>query len=508
MTTALIVLLAIVLTGLVALPLAAPGQADPLPDDRDPDLLDLQEERDALLGAIRELDARDDLPAARRDELRARYEAKAARVLRSLDERSDELEGRATPTRSTRPLRANWGIVGLLVVSAGIAATLGGFVLPRIGQDALAITSSDQEFAAASELRDLRRAAERDPSGAAWTDVGDLYWSQQDAEGALEAYGTAVQEYDDAPARAYQRLGLLTLQSDLPQARVLLEQARLRAPNDPNMVGTLAELYLQTGDYAAALEAFEDLASLPQAAGDELVQRRIELLREVAPLATAAEEEPGAEAISALADALWSAEARELAVGEYFTVLTEYDAENPVALARVGETMFLEGRTEDAVLMLERARAAASARDVDMPESGLLFLGNAAFAAGDMSLAIEAWEDYLLVAESPGRIPQLIERAQAMQAGQPDPGLAPVGDDVQAISDGAALYQAACAGCHGVQGGGGNGPALAGNPASGRAANVEDLIRYGRGLMPGFQAQFDDTQITTLRDWVVATFAP
>lgn len=508
MTVALIVLLAVVLTALVALPFAAPNQADALPDQRDPDLLDLQEERDALLGAIRELDAREDLPEARREELRARYESKAARVLRALDERTDELEGRAEPVRTSRPLRANWGVVGLLIVTAGIAATLGGFVLPRIGQDALAITASQDELDAATALRDLRRVAEREPSGSAWTAVGDLYWSRQDAQGALEAYTTAVEEFDDAPARAYQRLGLLTLQSDLPRAQVLLEQARLRAPTDPNMVGTLAELYLQTGDYGQALDAFEDLAALPQASGDELVQERLTLLREVAPLARAADEDPTLERSSALADALWAADARELAVGEYFQILTEFDAEDPLALARVGETMFLEGRTDDAVLMLQRARASADARDVAVPQTALLFLGNAAFAAGDMPLAIDAWQDYLVVADDPGRVPQLIERAQAMEAGEADPGLAPVGENVQAIDDGASLYQAACAGCHGVQGGGGSGPALAGNPASGRPANVEDLIRYGRGLMPGFQAQLDDEQIILLRDWVVATFGP
>jgi len=506
-TVALIVLLAIVLTGLVALPLAAPGQADPLPDARDPDLVDLQEERDALLGAIRELDARDDLPAARREELHARYEAKAARVLRALDERKGELEG-AAPPPAARRLRANWGIVGLLVVSAGIAATLGGFVLPRVGEDATLTTSFQRNLDAGAAVRDLTRAAERDPSGEAWAAVGDVYWGAQDAAGAVEAYTTAIEQFDDAPARAYQRVGLLTLQTDLPRARVLLEQARLRAPDDPNMIGTLAELYLQTGDYAAALDAFEALAALPQAGADPLVQQRVALLRQVAPLAADAQASPSLDRTSALADALWEADARELAVGQYFTVLTEYDPQDPVALGRVGEVMFLEGRSEDAMLMLQRARTSAAERDVAVPQNALLFLGNAAFAAGELPLAIDAWQDYLAVADDPGRVPQLIERAQAIQAGEPDPGLAPVGADVQAVASGPELYQAACASCHGVQGGGGSGPALAGNPSVARVANVEDLIRYGRGLMPGFQAQLDEDQITTLRDWVVATFAP
>ena len=507
MTVALIVLLAVVLTGLVALPLAAPSQADPLPDDRDPELLDLQEERDALLGAIRELDARDDLPQERRDELHARYEAKAARVLRALDERADELEGQAPAPRARTP-RANWGIVGLVVIGAGIAATLGGFVLPRVGQDALPITASQEQFETASALRDLRRAAEREPSGPAWAAVGDVYWAAQDAEGALDAYSTAVRDHDDAPARAYQRLALLTLQSDVAEARSLLEEARDRAPQDPAMVGTLAELYLQTGDYPAALAAFEDLAALPQAADDALVQDRLALLREVAPLAEAAASQPAAERTAAIADALWAADARQLAVSEYFTILTEFDAEDPVALGRVGEVMFLEGRTDDAVLMLQRARASAQAREVSLPETALLFLGNAAFAAGDMPLAIDAWEDYLAVVDDPGRVPELIDRARAVEAGEPDPGLASTRPNLETISDGPGLYQALCVSCHGVEGGGGSGPALAGNPAVSRVANVEDLIRYGRGLMPGFQAQLDDEQVETLRDWVVATFAP
>src|SRR6056297_2845217 len=111
MTIVLIVLLALVLTALVVLPLAMPSQADPLPDDRDPLTQDLEEERDALLGAIRELDAREDLGAARREELRARYEAKAARVLRSLDERNESLAGRTPPPEPARTPRASWGLV-------------------------------------------------------------------------------------------------------------------------------------------------------------------------------------------------------------------------------------------------------------------------------------------------------------------------------------------------------------------------------------------------------------
>ena len=78
-TTILIVLLALVAFAYVVLPLVAPGQSDPLPDDRDPVLTDLQEERDALYRAIRELDNREDIAPQRLEALRTRYEAKALR---------------------------------------------------------------------------------------------------------------------------------------------------------------------------------------------------------------------------------------------------------------------------------------------------------------------------------------------------------------------------------------------------------------------------------------------
>jgi len=506
-TTALIVLLAAVLAGLVILPVALPGQADALPDDRDPETTDLGEERDALLGAIRELDARDDLPKERRDELRARYEAKAARVLRALDEQLAESSGQ--PARQPlRRLRANWGVAVLLVVSAGVAATLGGYVLPRVGPNATVTTSFADDLAAAERIRELRRSAERDPSGSAWSAVGDAYWAAQGAEGAFGAYTTAIEEYEDAPARAYQRLALLSLSSDVDRARVLLEQARLRAPDDPNTLGTLGELYLQTGEYAASLEAFEALAALPTAANDPLVAERVELLRTTVPRAEATLNEPSAATFGALADTLWNAGALDAATREYFRLLTRFDPEEPVALARVGQVLFREGRNDDALMMLQRARATAAERQLLLSETALLFLGNAAFASGDYGLAIDAWEDHLAVAPDPGRVPQLIERARALQAGLPDPGLAPVGDDVQALASGPELFQASCAVCHGPQGRGGSGPPLAGNPAAGRPANVADLIRFGRGLMPGFQAQLSPEQILTLRDWVVDTFGP
>jgi len=528
-TVALIVLLALALTALVIVPMAVPGQTDPLPDQRDPTLLDLEEERDALLGAIRELDARDDMTEERRAELRARYEAKAAKVLRALDARRDELgDAPATPPPPPRRRAAPWGAVGLVVIAAGIAATLGGWVLPRVGQNATVTSFFEEDLAAATEVRDLRRATEEDPSAATWTALGDAYWAAEDAEGARDAYAAAVEDFDDAPARAYQRLGFLALQEDVERARVLLEQARLRGSEDPNTLGTLGELYLQAGEFVASLEAFEALAADPGAAQDPLVQERLAMLREVAPLARQVEDDPNAQTVTALGEALWRADARNAAARRFFRVITELDPRHPRALARVGELLFLDGRSADALEVLDRAREAAAERDAELPENALLFLGNAAFAQESWNLAIDAWQQHMDVTGSTGRVPQLIEQARALRDGTADAGAAdvalpgmpdpagaappgmPAGGDatVQASADGEGLYRQYCAACHGPSGGGGTGPRLAGNRNAGRPGNVENLIRFGRGTMPGFAGQLSDAQVEALRDWVVASFGP
>ena len=90
----IIILLALVLLSYSVVPLLFPKQADRLPSDKDPLLQDLEEERDALFRAIRELEARGDLAASRREQLQTRYEAKAAKVLKSLDDRQQELRGK------------------------------------------------------------------------------------------------------------------------------------------------------------------------------------------------------------------------------------------------------------------------------------------------------------------------------------------------------------------------------------------------------------------------------
>jgi mono/diheme cytochrome c family protein len=65
-------------------------------------------------------------------------------------------------------------------------------------------------------------------------------------------------------------------------------------------------------------------------------------------------------------------------------------------------------------------------------------------------------------------------------------GLQPVTSDLASAPLGEQRYVQLCAACHGLQGGGGVGPPLAGNTNLENTQLVIPTILYGRGLMPGF----------------------
>src|SRR5690625_7626489 len=97
-------------------------------------MVDLEEERDALLRAIHELDNRADLSEERRAQLRTRYEAKAARVLRQIDERSaDPVTDQAEAASPPPGRRVPWGGVILALTFVRIAAGLRRRALPPAG---------------------------------------------------------------------------------------------------------------------------------------------------------------------------------------------------------------------------------------------------------------------------------------------------------------------------------------------------------------------------------------
>jgi cytochrome c oxidase subunit 2 len=82
----------------------------------------------------------------------------------------------------------------------------------------------------------------------------------------------------------------------------------------------------------------------------------------------------------------------------------------------------------------------------------------------------------------------LAETAQAQEAGTSDLG--------------AETYAGACAKCHGPEGEGDIGPALAGNALLQNAEGVEDVVRNGRNRMPPVGKDWGERQMSALTDYL------
>lgn len=498
LTIILVVLLALIAFAYVSLPLLFPAQADPLPDDRDPVLTDLQEERDALFRAIRELDNRGDIAPERIAELKTRYEAKAAKTLEALDVRRRELGGRPAP-RAAGVRRVPVGAIVALTLVLAAGAVLPSFVLPRIGEEATVTTT---DVAAASQLRDLQRAAQSEPTATNLLALGDAYLSLQMMTEAADTYQRVVDTTDPVPAAAYQRLAVLAFGTDLTRAQTLLELARDAEPENPDTLFLLSEVAYANGELALAHESLLRFLDVMPEAPDPSVQARLALLEELAVLGPAAAAEPSETNLMALADAYWRGGDSQNAINVYFGILTGPNPANPVALARTGEAMLLAGSREDGVALLERAATAAGSL-ADLEPSSVLALANGYFGLARYQQAADAYGAYISqVGEAQaGTAPTLLESAQALAAGLPDPH-----QSAQQVS-GQLVFAANCAECHGPAARGGTGPALAGNARAANAANVRDAVSFGRGLMPGFSAQLSETELAAVVTYVTQVLA-
>ncbi len=375
----------------------------------------MEEERDALFRAIRELEAREDLQVERRAQLRARYEAKAARVLRALDERYEELSGKPRGKPLPNRRRPPYGILGLLALMVISAFAMSNFVLPRIGPNATITSFFEEDLTRARELRDLERAARRTPDAENLLALADAYWQVGELETAEETYLQIVSDIQPVPAAAYQRLGFLSIRRDLEEAETYLSLAREADPENLDTLYTLGELRFALGDFVGAKTVWQELLALPQGSGDEGVLARMTLIEAVIPLQERLAEEASEANLLALADMFWRFEERERAADLYVRVLTENDPHNALALSRIGQLLFFRGRNDEAIQFLERARA------VDPTDTtNLLFLGNGYFSMERYQEAIDSWEAYVEVAgsEEAGRVPELIASARARRASQ------------------------------------------------------------------------------------------
>lgn len=536
LTTVLIIVLALLVVTYAALPLLGPRSLlDPLPNDRDPLLADLEEERDTLLRAIRELEGRHDLAPERRDALRARYEAKAALSLKALEAETGRQRAQPLPVTSVPAAgrRLPIGALSLLVIALATTASLGSFVLPRVGQGTVTTFFAD-DLRAAEALRELIRAADRNPNISNWMALGEAYWTLADSEGAERSYREVLTLADadstSAPLTAYKRLALLRLQNDIPGALALLMQARAVDPTDPETLFAIGELSFALGELEASAASFEAYLLTPEGAGDPDAVARLELVMRIAPAAAAIDLERNTQTLLALAGVFWESGSVDPAGELYFEVLTQHDPLDSTALSRIGQLLFMRSMNSDAISLLEQAAGVAGGLQNLEPQASL-FLGNAYAINGDDDGAARAWGEHIaLVGEaSAGRVVGMRDAAIARLAGDMAPiaGIAPtpeVRNDSEMLSSaqrataaldnpfeletlGGELFAQHCAVCHGAMGEGGAGVRLLGNARAGDANNSRNIIRAGRGIMPGFGNVLAEAEIDVLVRWVASTLA-
>ncbi len=496
LTTIVIGLLVLIAFFYVAIPLLAPDQVDPLPDDRDPHLVDLTEEKAALLRAIQELDARVDLPEDRRRQLHERYEAKAAKVLTAIDEREAALAARVQKSERTAAKRVPVGAVVVLGAFLLLAAAVPTYLLPRVNSTDT-ITTTDVDVA--QQLQAAQRAAQSDPSAENLLALGDMYLGLQRLDEAEATYRRIVDEVSPVPVDAYKRLAILALQSDLAQAQGWLQLASGVQPDDAETLYLLGEVAFARGDLDRAAEAFSAFAATPDGTSEPTAQRRIALIERVKPLQAAVLADPSEANLLALGDAYWEASEPQKAVESYFRVLTDYDSSQPQALSRTGQLLYVAGRPSDAVGAIERAATAAGGV-AELEPDAVMTLADAYSQTGALEDAARTYDLYaeLVGPELGAPAKALAEAARAQASGAADGG----GTDAGLTVAGRQVFSTYCVECHGQRGEGGIGAQLAGNQRATSEANVRDAVRFGRGMMPAFQASLEPAQLDAVVAYV------
>jgi len=232
-----------------------------------------------------------------------------------------------------------------------------------------------------------------------------------------------------------------------------------------------------------------------------------ESLSNLAELKRRAEEKNDVDSWLAYADAAWK-EGDYNAAAEGYKKVLELDDKNLKAWKRMGILFYMSGFPEDAANVLAVV-VSFNPQDTE----ALLFLGQAYSSLGRFEEAIGAWKRYIqaggpqkeyvegMIKAAEERLAQMPADSQSQSGMPPDhppvanSGESAAGSDVppdhpaapvgmEDIVDGKIVYHDKCAACHGQNGEGGIGPALARNPVLKVDGAVEEVVTRGTGTMP------------------------
>jgi len=238
---------------------------------------------------------------------------------------------------------------------------------------------------------------------------------------------------------------------------------------------------------------------------------------DLAELKKRAEEKNDVDSWLAYADAAWK-EGDYNAAAEGYKKVLELDDKNLKAWKRMGILFYMSGFPEDAANVLAVV-VSFNPQDTE----ALLFLGEAYSSLGRFEEAIGAWKRYIqaggpqkeyvegMIKTAEERLAQMPAGSQPQSAMPPDhppipnDGQSAAGSDVppdhpaapagmEDVVDGKIVYRDKCAACHGQNGEGGIGPALARNPVLKVDGAVEEIVTRGTGTMPAIEMSEKELQ--------------
>ncbi|GHF98117.1 cytochrome c family protein [Deinococcus piscis] len=269
MSLGLMLLLGLMLAAalaLVLLPYARPV-LDPPAEQR----AALEAQRDDLYTQLRQIP---DTDAG--DVVRLPLEARAARILRQLDELPATPPPPQAQGRSAALARAGWGVA--------LALTLAGALTLFPAWQKLGIGAAEaSQVTAAQQLPGLRSAAQSAKSAASYNAWGDAAFQQGSYGEALRAYTESL-KLDPRQPQPLRRLGTLLLnresmggqplgEQEAGQAFALIRTAASLAPDEPESQLLLGYALVKFGEEEQALAALERYRELdPQGRdADELI---------------------------------------------------------------------------------------------------------------------------------------------------------------------------------------------------------------------------------------------
>lgn len=269
MSLALMLLLGLMLAAalaLVLLPFTRPVD-DPLAAQR----TQLEAQRDHLYAQLRAIPDTEEGDLARLP-----LEARAARVLRQLDELPATPPRPEAQGRSARLARAGWGAALLLTLAGALT------VFPTWQRLGIGAAEAGQ-VTAAQQLPGLRASAQSAKTTASYNAWGDAAFQQGSYDEALRAYTESLKLEPRQP-QPLRRLGTLLLnrgsmgnqplsEQDAGQAFALIRTAASLAPDDPESQLLLGYALVKFGAEEEALTALERYRELdPQGRdADELI---------------------------------------------------------------------------------------------------------------------------------------------------------------------------------------------------------------------------------------------